>query len=125
MWVEERTTSMMLITLEFAYPAALTAFFLLAFIIHSIAMAPKTEIPSEADQVGPGGKPLPRRKKFDASQMLDFGPAQQSLFKWLSALLVSTFAVDTALTISHVIAARSDGWWCGQHFVVSTYSRIL
>jgi ATP-binding cassette, subfamily B, vacuolar membrane transporter HMT1/ACLQ len=108
----------LLVMLDFTYPVIIVALFLLLFVAHSIYTAPKIEAPTVTDVLGPGGKPLPRKKKFRASPVLEFGPSQQAMFKWISGLLILTFAADAVLTFAHVIADRQDGWWCGKHFVV-------
>lgn len=106
-------------SLDYGSPVVLLAFFLVGFVIHSISTAPKTEQASAQDKLGPGGKPLPRKRHRRGGPVIEFSPRQQALFRWISAVITLTYAADAALVVIHVIADRENGWWCGKPFTVS------
>ncbi|KAB8532564.1 hypothetical protein FH972_025509 [Carpinus fangiana] len=112
-----------LTVLYYAYPIILLVFFLVAFAVRGIAYSNSsetTEAPSS--QLGPGGKPLPLKKK--ASQVeslkaaLDFSRPRKLLFNWLSAFAATTFLANSTVVILHALVARSEGYWCGKAVVV-------
>ena len=111
--------------LHFAYPVVLLVFFLVSFMTHSILATAPEKHSTEAPVSGPGGKPLPRNKRRYSQaprpQLPDFGPGAKAFFKWTTVAVSLTFLVQAALIILHVLVARSEGWWCGQHAAVSLF----
>ena len=108
-----------------AYPAVVLCLFLLAFIIYGVVNAPSDDGPVEVHaKRGPGGRPLPLRRKSanqvkEAIKVTDFSPNAKLVFKALSAGLLLSFVVNGAAIVLQVLIYRDDHWWPGQSAVVS------
>ena len=116
--------------LHFAYPVVLLLFFLVTFMSHSIISSDPAKTSTEAPVSGPGGKPLPRNKRRHSPeaprpQARDFSPAAKAFFTWTTVAVSLTFLAHAALVLLHVLVARSEGWWCGQHAAVSRFSPLF
>lgn len=90
--------------------------------------------PVESDRVqidaqrGPGGRPLPTRRKSnnqvkEAVAVRDFSPRIKTTFGLLQAAVLATFVADGVATIIQVISGRDEQWWPGQSAVVSSLFR--
>lgn len=123
-WGIQRAAQNIVVYIHFASPIILLAFFLVAFVAHSIATASKDVIVLVSkDQTGPGGKPLPQDKSTSAQarrkkQTLDLSPARKLLFVCLSVGTILTFVGNSVVVILHAVLNRKDNWWCGQSVAV-------
>jgi hypothetical protein len=120
-----------LYTAKTAYPAIVLCVFLLAFIIYGVVNAPSDDDKVEVHaKRGPGGRPLPLRRK-SASQIkeaikdTDFSPNAKLIFRAISAGVLVTFFVNGAAIILQVLIYRDDRWWPGQSAVVSPVHKKL
>ncbi|KAF2737678.1 vacuolar ABC heavy metal transporter-like protein [Polyplosphaeria fusca] len=111
-----------IVSMQYAYPILLILFFLVAFTAHSISSSNSTANAPKPTQKGPGGKPLPatdplrnilKRKTAD-----DVTQSQKRVFEWLSVAAALTFVGNTAVVLTHALAARQDGWFCEQSVVI-------
>lgn len=123
-WVSNNTAQRLLTTIQFAYPVILLFFFIAIFTLRSIvtSRSDKSEEQTSEDQLGPGGKPLPKKKAPAASSKqnaLDFSRPRKLLFEWISLGVALTFVGNAITIIVHALYARSEEWWCGQAPVVS------
>lgn len=121
-WVSNRTAQNILTYLHASYPIIVLALFITVFTIRSIALANReTEAAPVTTQVGPGGKPLPRKSpasKSKNSEVLDFSRPRKLLFEWLSLAVAMTFVANSIQVIIHALYAREEEWWCGETTVV-------
>jgi len=110
--------------LQYAYPIALLAFFLLAFTVRSIATSANSNT-NDAEQplFGPGGKPLPTSKKSQrltrSNAHAEISRSRKLVFEWLSVAVCLTWVGNAVNVIIHALYSRKQGWWCGQSAVVS------
>lgn len=110
---------------HYASPLVLLFVFLLVFTTRSIRTAGNSNANATDDQLtGPGGKPLPRNAKQQASLRKtkakdDITHTQKLLFEWISILTAITFIGNAAAVILHALVNRKEGYWCGQAYVVS------
>lgn len=127
-WVSNRVAQNILSYLHAAYPLILLVFFITVFTVRSIAVsngqgtADDEAPPTGSPQLGPGGKPLPKKSpvRRDSSQdVLDFSRPRKLLFEWLSLAAALTFIGNAITVVVHALYARSEEWWCGQATVVS------
>lgn len=108
-----------------AYPAVVLGVFLLGFIIYGIVNAPSEDTKVEVRaRRGPGGRPLPLRRKSarqvkEAIKVTDFSPNSKLIFKAISAGVLVSFVANGAAIILQVLIYRDDRWWPGQSAVVS------
>ncbi|KAH0269900.1 putative ABC transporter, partial [Aureobasidium melanogenum] len=122
-WVAEHKAQRLLSIVHFAYPIVLLFFFLTTFTIRSILTA-RSDAPDDSKsepQLGPGGKPLPKKKApVDNSKntFLDFSRPRKLLFQWLSLAATLTLAGNAVTVVVHALYARKEEWWCGQATVV-------
>jgi ATP-binding cassette, subfamily B, vacuolar membrane transporter HMT1/ACLQ len=98
--------------------------FLISFVIYGIANAP-----GDSDKVkvhptlGPGGRPLPQRRKSanqvkEAVKVKDLSKSAKLVFRAISSGLLLTWAINSSQLILQVIIYRDDHWWPGQAAVV-------
>jgi ATP-binding cassette, subfamily B, vacuolar membrane transporter HMT1/ACLQ len=108
-----------------AYPAVVLGVFLLGFVIYGIVNAPSEDAKVEVRaRRGPGGRPLPLRRKSarqvkEAIKVTDFSPNSKLIFKVISAGVLVSFVANGAAIILQVLIYRDDRWWPGQSAVVS------
>ncbi|TKX23397.1 ABC transporter-like protein 3 [Elsinoe australis] len=126
-WVSNRVAQNILSYLHAAYPLILLVFFITVFTVRSIAVsngqgtADDEAPPTGSPQLGPGGKPLPKKSpvRRDSSQdVLDFSRPRKLLFEWLSLAAALTFIGNAITVVVHALYARSEEWWCGQATVI-------
>jgi len=109
-----------------AYPAVILCVFLVGFVVVGVITAPKEDDKVEVDaQKGPGGRPLPVRRKSasqvkEAAAITDFSPSAKLIFRSLSAGVLITFVINGAAIVLQVIVNHKWSWWPGQSAVVST-----
>ena len=111
-----------------AYPAIVLGLFVICFVIYGIVNAP-----DEGDSVsvgalrGPGGRPLPYRRKSanqvkEAGAIKDFSPVAKLIFRLGQTAVILTFIVDAVLILLQVLLYRKDQWWPGQSAIVRKVS---
>lgn len=126
-YVSVKAAQRILSVVHVAHPLVLLAFFLLTFTLRSILISDNSkssETPSQ-EQVGPGGKPLPRKKppkEDDEHAYLDFSRPRKLLFQWLSLAVALTSLGNAVTVIVHALVERDQQWWCGQTVVVRPQS---
>jgi DNA-directed RNA polymerase specialized sigma54-like protein len=124
---------------QYFYAPVLLITFLIAFTARSILISRQAtaQAMEEANKVilGPGGKPLPRKKKItkkskarkggkdkdekeETEEVIDFSKPRKRLFECLSAIVCITFIASAANLIGHALIKREEGWWCGHPPVV-------
>lgn len=114
---------------KIAYPAIVLGVFLLGFIIYGIVNAPRGDSKVEVQaKRGPGGRPLPLRRKSasqvkEAIKVTDFSPNAKLIFRAISAGVLVSFVINGAALILQVLIYRDDRWWPGQAAVVSPEHR--
>jgi hypothetical protein len=116
-WVSDPRAQALLTYLQIAYPIALLIIFLTAFTVRSIVTARNdNDDTPQSDQLGPGGKPLPRKSQKDKSEenALDFSRARKLLFLSLQSGVLLSITGNVALVIFHALLEREQRWWCGQ-----------
>jgi hypothetical protein len=121
-WVSDPRAQALLTYLQIAYPIALLIIFIVAFTVRSILTARNdNDDTPQSDQLGPGGKPLPKKSKKDKSEAnaLDFSRARKVLFISLQSGVLLSFTGNIALVIFHALLEREQRWWCGQAPTVS------
>jgi len=107
------------------YPAIILGIFLISFIIYGVANSP-----NDAEKVkvhslqGPGGRPLPQRRKSanqvkDAVASKDFSPRAKATFATLTSAIILAFVANGVSILIRVITFKEDNWWPGQSAVVS------
>jgi ATP-binding cassette, subfamily B, vacuolar membrane transporter HMT1/ACLQ len=121
-WVSNPTAQAILNYLQIAYPIILLVLYLTTFTVRSVLIARGESDAQETqpEQLGPGGKPLPRKKNnaahkaADLTLDLDFARPRKLLFEWLSVGVILALSANILVVIVHAISARNEGWWCGQ-----------
>ncbi|KAK6440062.1 ATP-binding cassette-type vacuolar membrane transporter Hmt1, partial [Oleoguttula sp. CCFEE 5521] len=116
-WSADPRAQRLLTQLQIAYPIVLLVLFIAAFTIQSILTARNDNDDTiQSDQLGPGGKPLPKKhKKEDTkSQAADFSKTRKLLFIGLQAGVLLSLCGNIGLVIVHALVGREDRWWCGQ-----------
>lgn len=121
------TTRRILGYTKIAAPAIVLVVFLAAFIIHGIVTAPPSDDVEVHATLGPGGRPLPKRRQSsqqvkEAAKFRDFSPNVKLLFNWLGLFALMTFAVNSVLIILQSMIHFREQWWPGQAAVVSAHS---
>lgn len=119
--ISTRTAQHIFVIFHYASPIVLIAFFLIGFTAHSIITASDAAPEQPTDvPTGPGGKPLPQKKRGKMKQKaLDFSPARKYLFNWLSVGTIATFVANAGVVILHAVLGRNENWWCGKSVAVS------
>lgn len=125
-WVSNQTAQDILIYTQIAYPIVLLLFFITAFTVRSVltARSNDNDTKNQSDQLGPGGKPLPkksnqRKPSEEEINILGFSTPQRILFQTLQAGVLLSICGNIAVVIIHALAARQEHWWCGQAPTVS------
>ena len=120
-WVSNPTASRILKYLQVAYPIVLLVLYLTTFTVRSIVTARSDhDTQQQPEQLGPGGKPLPKKKHItpkkesEITPDLDFARPRKLLFEWLSVGVILSLCANIFVVIVHAISARKEGWWCGQ-----------
>jgi len=128
-WLSRPVAQRVLTYGQIAYPIVVLLLYLIAFTVHSITTARRDPDPdsdpaalTRPEQLGPGGKPLPKTSKpaVDGRGGAGAGASRprKLLFEWLSAGVIASLAANIALVIFHVLWLREEQWWCGQAPVV-------
>jgi hypothetical protein len=114
------TTQDVVVFLRISYPIILLITFIVAFITNSIITAKKATQNDRKEQMGPGGRPLPKRARstMAVAKSRKLSRGTSVLFRWLAVGVLATLVADAAINMTHVLFARSQHWWCGQSVVV-------
>lgn len=112
--------------LQIAYPIVLLFVYLISFTVRSITTASNdNDTSKQAPQLGPGGKPLPKKNKTTKENglpdFLDFSRPRKLLFEWLTIGIVFSLIGNIVVVIVHALYEREEGWWCGQAPTVCQY----
>lgn len=119
-WVSSPLAQRILAYTQVISPILLLCLYITAFALRSILTASNDNDtnPSQPEQLGPGGKPLPKKnhlkKDLVVPQRLDFSRPRKLLFEWLSVGVLATLAANIAVIVVHVVWEREEQWWCGQ-----------
>jgi hypothetical protein len=111
-----------------AYPGIIFLVFLVSFIAYGIINAP-----DDSDKVkihptlGPGGRPLPQRRKSanqvkQAVKVKDLSKNAKLVFRTISSGILLTWAINSVQLILQVIIYKKEQWWPGQAAVVCVVS---
>ncbi len=124
-WVSNPTALLILHYLQVISPILLLALYVITFTVHSIVTARDDDDPTTApEQLGPGGKPLPKKnidkKGPRLAEAYDFSKPRKLLFEWVSLGVLATLAGNITVVIVHALVERGERWWCGQAPTVST-----
>ena len=107
------------------YPAIILGIFLICFITFGIINSP-----DDGDKVtiesmrGPGGRPLPTRRKSnnqikEAVSVRDFSPRVKATFAVLTSFVILAFVANGAFSLIQILTNQPQHWWPGQSYVVS------
>ncbi|KAK4552888.1 ATP-binding cassette-type vacuolar membrane transporter Hmt1 [Recurvomyces mirabilis] len=117
-WVSNPVAQNILTYLQIAYPIIVLFLYIITFTIWSIATArnDNDDTTQQPEQLGPGGKPLPKKNKTESqrSSDLNFSRPRKLVFEWLSVGALATIAGNIAVVIVHALVEREERWWCGQ-----------
>lgn len=105
--------------LRTCYPVILLLLFVVAFVANTMVVA-RNANRDDAQNVGPGGRALPRRARSSTApkKSQGFSRTVKQCFNWLSVGVLLTFLADAIIYVAHVVIARSEQWWRGQSVVV-------
>jgi hypothetical protein len=111
-------------------PAVVLVIFLVAFITHGILTAPPSVDVEVHARLGPGGRPLPKRRQSsqqvkEAAKVRDFSPNVKLLFNWLGLFALMTFAANAVLIVLQTIINFREKWWPGQAAVVRAIASVF
>ncbi|QIW98414.1 hypothetical protein AMS68_003932 [Peltaster fructicola] len=116
-WVANATAQSVLAYTQVTYPIVLLLVFIAAFTVRSIlAVRKDNDTTKESGQLGPGGKPLPKRgkKTGDEVNTIGFSRPQRLLFQALQAGVLLSICGNITVVVVHALVAREEHWWCGQ-----------
>ena len=118
------TTRQILKYTQISAPAVVLVVFLVGFVTHGIMTAPPSDDVEVHARLGPGGRPLPKRRQSsrqvrEAAKVHEFSPNVKLLFNWIGLSALLTFAINAVLIILQTIIHFRDKWWPGQAAVVS------
>jgi ATP-binding cassette, subfamily B, vacuolar membrane transporter HMT1/ACLQ len=124
-WVSNPVAQNILTYTQIAYPIILLPLYIITFTIRSIVTArnDNANTKPQAEQLGPGGKPLPKKTNKPEPTIptsLDFSRPRKLLFDWLSVGILLTLGGNIAVVIVHALVEREERWWCGQAPTVSS-----
>ena len=123
------TSRQILAYTKISAPAVVLVVFLVAFITHGILTAPPSDDVEVHAKLGPGGRPLPKRRQSsqqvkEAAKVCDFSPNVKLLFNWLGLFALMTFAVNALIIILQSVINFREKWWPGQAAVVSAFPPV-
>lgn len=113
------------------YPVIILGVFIVCFITFGVINSP-----DDGDKItvqsmtGPGGRPLPTRRKSnnqikEAVAIHDFSARTKIVFALLNSFVILTFVANGVSALLEILAYKDDHWWPGQSYVVSSYSSRL
>ncbi|KAJ9616451.1 ATP-binding cassette-type vacuolar membrane transporter Hmt1 [Cladophialophora chaetospira] len=106
-----------------AYPAILVVIFVATFVYHGIKASPDNGIVTIQALRGPGGRPLPIRRKSanqvkEAAAVKDLSPGVKAVFKISQVIVILTFLGNAAILLFQVLLDRKEQWWPGKNAVI-------
>ena len=106
-----------------AAPFVSIILFVVVFVFRTVLKSPEEPSPPATPTLGPGGRPLPPRRKSarGVKQSLEssvFSPATKKLINYLSILILVTFLGNAAVIVLQTLVYRQEHWWCGQSTIV-------
>lgn len=107
------------------YPVIILGIFVVCFITFGVINSP-----DDGDKVtvhsmrGPGGRPLPTRRKSnnqikEAVAVRDFSGRTKIVFAVLTSFVILSFVANGVSALLQILAFKDDHWWPGQSYVVS------
>lgn len=106
------------------YPALLLVLFVVGFVTYGIINAPEDAGKVQVHPMkGPGGRPLPLRRKSanqvkEAASVKDFSPLAKLIFQVLQTGLLLSFLANAALIVFQALVDRKLQWWPGESAIV-------
>ena len=106
------------------YPGLLLVLFVLGFVTYGIINAPEDAGKVQVHPMkGPGGRPLPLRRKSanqvkEAASVKDFSPLAKLIFQILQTAVLLTFLANAALILFQALVDRKLQWWPGESAIV-------
>lgn len=127
-WVRDSAAEVTLTRLQIASPILLLLLYIFAFLTYSVFTASNSNDDTtkpEPEQLGPGGKPLPKKNKKESpvAGSLEHSRPRKLLFQWLGVGLLGTFCGSITVVILHAYVMSEQRWWCGQAATVSWMAR--
>lgn len=110
------------------YPVIIFVLFLVAFIAFGVINSPRNDgTVTIQSMTGPGGRPLPVRRKSnnqikEAVETRDFSKTSKNIFAVLTGCILITYALNCASLTIQAITFRDEQWWPGQSAVVGNPS---
>lgn len=106
-----------------AYPAILIVVFVVTFVYHGIKTAPDDTKVKIQPMRGPGGRPLPIRRRSanqvkQAAAVKDLPPGLKTIFKISQVIIILTFLGNATILLFETLLNRKDEWWPGRNAVV-------
>ena len=106
-------------------PVIIFVLFLSLYVTWSIINSP-----DDGDKVtvhsmrGPGGRPLPTRRKSnqkikEAFAVRDISPRAKAAFAVLTICIILTYVINGGVVITEVLSRRDEDWWPGKNAIVS------
>lgn len=105
------------------YPAILLIIFFAIFVYNGIKASPDDGKVTIQAMRGPGGRPLPIRRKsanqvMDAAAVKDLPPGLKTVFKLSQVIVILTFLGNAAILLFEILLDRKAQWWPGKNAVV-------
>jgi ATP-binding cassette, subfamily B, vacuolar membrane transporter HMT1/ACLQ len=121
-----QTSQQILEYTKISAPGIVVLIFLITFVTHGILTAPPSDDVEVHATLGPGGRPLPKRRQSshqvkEAAKVRDFSPNVKLLFNWLGLLALMTFAANAVLIVLQSMIHFREKWWPGQAAVVNAH----
>ncbi len=106
-----------------AYPAILLIIFFATFVYKGIKASPDDGKVTIQPMRGPGGRPLPTRRKSanqvkEAAAVKDLPPGLKTVFKLSQVIIILTFLGNAAILLFEILLDRKAQWWPGKNAVV-------
>ena len=129
-WLTNDKAAELLVVVKELYPCLVIVVFLVAFISRTIYTTRKDPAVEESPLLGPGGRPLPQRRKSakrmpQTSDRPDFSPSTKLFVNWMMVVVLMSFLANAVAIIVQTIAYRKESWWCGQSAVVCRSADIF
>lgn len=119
-WVSNPVAQQILKYVHIIYPIVLLVLYVVAATVRSVRISssgPSNAASTSPEQLGPGGKPLPRKHspaQSPANVMLDFSRPRKLLFQWTAVAVILSMLANIVLVVVHALAEQEERWWCGE-----------
>lgn len=106
------------------YPAVILVVFLVCFITFGVINSPADREKITVQSMrGPGGRPLPTRRKSnnqikEAVATGDFSSRAKAAFLFLTTGVILAFVLNGSTVLIEILTYRSEEWWPGQSAVI-------